>query len=582
MSPDPNDFLKAQKSQSGRYITVSIGAAYLSGLLIIVQAWLLAVVIDGLIFQEQNIQEFKPVLGLLVLIFLVRFIFLSISDRTGFLGAQRVKAELRKALYDRLQKLGPIFITAQGSGALLNSLSEGIESIEGYYAQFLPSKTLMAILPLSVLAVVAPFDWVSGLVLLVTAPLIPLFMIIIGKGAESLNQKQWKKLARMSNHFLDVIQGMTTLKMFNAARREGEMISKISEEYRRDTMSVLRLAFLSSVTLEFFSTVAIAMVAVLIGFRLMWGDIEFFYGFFILLLAPEFYLPLRKMGAAYHSKMEAVGAVDKMIEVMNAPLPKAGAAKLPLLDKVEISFKDVCFSYDQELKAVEGISFDLNAGQKYALIGPSGSGKSTIFSLLLGFVSPQEGEVLISGQSLSDIDISTWRNQISWIPQSSTLFAGSVLDNIRLGKQGASDGEIMALCSELGIDEFISALPNGYQTLVGENGYGLSGGEIQRISIARAYLRDAPFILMDEPTASLDKHTEEVLQHAMASLSKNKTVLTIAHRLHTIRQADQILYMKGGRIIERGMHAELYDSSADYARLIDNDLPYVANSEGGA
>lgn len=582
MSPDPNDFLKAQKSQSGRYITVSIGAAYLSGLLIIVQAWLLAVVIDGLIFQEQNIQEFKPVLGLLVLIFLVRFIFLSISDRTGFLGAQRVKAELRKALYDRLQKLGPIFITAQGSGALLNSLSEGIESIEGYYAQFLPSKTLMAILPLSVLAVVAPFDWVSGLVLLVTAPLIPLFMIIIGKGAESLNQKQWKKLARMSNHFLDVIQGMTTLKMFNAARREGEMISKISEEYRRDTMSVLRLAFLSSVTLEFFSTVAIAMVAVLIGFRLMWGDIEFFYGFFILLLAPEFYLPLRKMGAAYHSKMEAVGAVDKMIEVMNAPLPKAGAAKLPLLDKVEISFKEVCFSYDQELKAVEGISFDLNAGQKYALIGPSGSGKSTIFSLLLGFVSPQEGEVLISGQSLSDIDISTWRNQISWIPQSSTLFAGSVLDNIRLGKQGASDGEIMALCSELGIDEFISALPNGYQTLVGENGYGLSGGEIQRISIARAYLRDAPFILMDEPTASLDKHTEEVLQHAMASLSKNKTVLTIAHRLHTIRQADQILYMKGGRIIERGTHAQLYDSSADYARLIDNDLPYVANSEGGA
>ena len=557
-----------------------MAAAYLNGLLLVAQAWALAHIVNAVIFENADIWGMRLYLEGLVFVFMLRFLSMAASERLAFLGAQQVQLGLRAWLQERLRALGPAFIAKQGSGAILNMLTEGIEKIEAYYAQFLPAKTLMALLPLSILLVVAPLDWISGLVLVVTAPLIPLFMVLIGKGAESLNQKQWRKLARMSNHFLDVVQGITTLKIFNAARREGEMISKISEEYRRDTMVVLRLAFLSSVTLEFFSTVSIALVAVFIGFRLMWGSIEFFPGFFILLLVPEFYLPLRKMGAAYHARMEAIGAVDKMVEVMTAPVPGFDGRAEPH-DSV-ISFRDVSFSYEEGRQVLDGVSFDIKPGQHVALIGPSGAGKTTIFSLLLGFVAPESGEIFVGGQNLADLDIEKWRSNISWVPQNPTLFYGSVLENIRMGVPDASQKTVQKLCKELGIDEFIQGLPYGYDAQIGENGYGLSGGQIQRIAIARAFLRDASLVLMDEPTASLDMETEKVLQRAMQDLSGGRSVLTIAHRLHTIRSADLIIFIEGGRIVARGTHEQLYKENEAYKRLIDYDLPYTEGKEVAA
>jgi len=572
---EPEDFLKKRKGLSRNYLKAAVFAAYFNGLLLIAQAWMLAHVLNALIFENADIRDMGLFMSALILVFAARFGFMSASDRMAFLGAQQVKKSLRSSLQERLRALGPVFITRHGSGALLNMLTEGIEKIEAYYAQFIPAKTMMTLLPLSILAVVAPLDWVSGLVLVLTAPLIPVFMILIGKGAEAKNQRQWRKLARMSNHFLDVVQGITTLKIFNAAQREGEMISKVSEEYRRDTMGVLWLAFLSSVTLEFFSCVSIALIAVFIGFRLMWGDMVFFPGFFILLLAPEFYLPLRKMGAAYHVRMEAMGAVDKMIEIMGTPVPVFDGTML-LGDEaaVSVSFKDVGFTYEEGRRALKDVSFDLEPGKHIALIGPSGAGKSTIFSLLLGFTQPKSGEICINGQSLSDLDINDWRSQVSWIPQNPTLFDGTVLENIRIGAPDATQWSVGKLCKKLGIDEFIQKLPYGYDAQVGENGYGLSGGQIQRIAIARAFLRDAPFVLMDEPTASLDMETEAVLQRAMKELCCGKSVLTIAHRLRTVMAADEIIYMSAGQVIARGTHSELYKNNADYARLIDYDLPY--------
>jgi ATP-binding cassette subfamily C protein CydD len=570
------EFLKKRKGLSGRYLTASVLTAYSNGLLLIAQCWMLAHIINSLIFEHIDIRDMGLYIGALVLVFVLRFGFLVTSEWAAFLGAQQVKRALRASLQERLRILGPVFVTKQGSGALLNTLTEGIEKIEAYYAQFIPAKMMMTLLPLSVLVVVAPLDWLSGLVLVVTAPLIPIFMILIGKGAEAMNQRQWRKLARMSNHFLDVVQGMTTLKIFNAAQREGEMISKISEEYRRDTMSVLRLAFLSSVMLEFFSTVSIALVAVLIGFRLMWGSMEFFPGLFVLLLAPEFYLPLRKMGAAYHARMEAIGAVDKMIEIMQAAVPAlCGKQTVSVGDKgIGVCFKSVGHSYDEGREALGNVNFDIKSGQHVALIGASGAGKSTIFSLLLGFIAPERGQVLVNGHDLSDLDIAVWRSQISWVPQNATLFYGSVLDNIRLGASSAGRADVEHLCSKLGVDAFIRGLPQGYDTHVGEKGYGLSGGQIQRIAIARAFFRDAPLVLMDEPTASLDMETEEVLQRAMGELCCGKTVLTIAHRLHTVRSADEILYMCDGQIAASGTHDQLYTNNAEYARLINSDLPY--------
>ncbi len=574
MEENSEKFLKSHKGLSVRYLKAAVLAAYFNGLFLIAQAWMLAHVLNALIFEGADIRDMGLYIGLIFLVFILRFGFMSVVDRMAFLGAQQVKKGLRASLKDKLRALGPLFVTRQGSGALLNMLTEGIEKIEAYYAQFLPAKMMMTLLPLSILVVVAPLDWLSGLVLVLTAPLIPVFMILIGKGAEAKNQRQWRKLARMSNHFLDVVQGMTTLKIFNAAQREGKMISKISEEYRRDTMGVLRLAFLSSVVLEFFSTVSIALVAVFIGFRLMWGDMDFFPGFFVLLLAPEFYLPLRKMGAAYHARMEAMGAVDKMTEIMGAPVPALGGAQAVSLDGkgINVSFKDVGFSYDEGRQALEKFSFDIAPGKHVALIGPSGAGKSTIFSLLLGFIAPESGEILINGKVLSDLDMSAWRSRVSWIPQNATLFYGTVLENLRLGAPDASQKTVYNLCKKLGINEFIQKLPYGYDAQVGENGYGLSGGQIQRIAIARAFLRDVPLVLMDEPTASLDMETERVLQQAMKELCCGKSVLTIAHRLHTVRMADEIIYMREGKIAARGTHDQLYENNTDYARLIDYDL----------
>ena len=575
---EPEKFLKSQKNLSGRWLKGAVASAYLNGLLLIAQGWVLARIVTAVIFENADIWDMRRSLAALCLIFVLRFVFMTLADRMAFLGAQQVKLALRGALQARLRALGPVFITRQGSGALLNALTEGIEKIEAYYATFLPAKATMAMLPLSILAGVMPLDWVSGLVMVLTAPLIPLFMVLIGKGAESLNQKQWRKLARMSNHFLDVVQGITTLKIFNAAQREGAMISKISEEYRRDTMAVLRLAFLSSVTLEFFSTVSIALVAVFIGFRLMWGDMTFFPGFYVLLLAPEFYLPLRKMGAAYHARMEAIGAVDKMIEIMGAPVPaffgerSVGAGQ----SAGAVSFKDVDFSYEEGRAALSGLSFDLEPGRHVALIGPSGGGKSTVFSLLLGFIAPSLGCVLVNGQDIAEMDIAAWRRQISWVPQTPTLFYGTVLENICLGAPEASREEAAALCEKLEMDAFIRALPQGYDTKVGEKGYGLSGGQIRRIAIARAFLRKSSLVMMDEPTASLDMETEAVLQQAMRELCAGKTVLSIAHRLHTVRDANEIVYLADGRIAARGAHEALYKESKTYARLIDYDLPYSA------
>lgn len=564
-------FLKSYKNKTAPHLYLSIAASLANGALLIVQAWLLALIVDGVLFKGHVLADLFSLLAGLVATLAGRAVMTALAGRLSFRAAATVRHELRLTLHEHVQNLGPLAVTREGSGALVTMLGEGIEALEAYYARYLPAMALVVMIPLAILVFVFPHDWLSGVVMIVTAPLVPAFMILIGKGAEALNQKQWRKLARMSGHFLDVIQGLTTLKLFGASRREAAYIERIADDYRRDTMKVLRIAFLSSFMLEFLATVSIAVVAVLIGFRLMWGDMDFLSGFFVLLLAPEFYLPLRNMGAAYHARMEAIGAAEKMVTVMARPLPPAldelqkinGAAPL------SIEFRDVYVAYEEGRPALNGVSFTVAAGQKIALVGPTGAGKSTVMALLLGFIRPDSGQILINGTDLAALDIEAWRALVAWVPQNPHLFYGSVRDNIKLGAPGADDQAVQEAASQCYAADFIAALPDGYDTMIGERGYGLSGGQIQRLALARALLRDAPLMLLDEPSAALDRKTEAALQDSFAQGVKNKTVLTIAHRLHTIKEADEIIVLDQGQIVQQGNHKALADDKAGlYARLL--------------
>ena len=407
-------FLQSEKQHAGRYLSLAVGIGTLAGFLLILQAWCLALIVDGVIFANPGLQPLMPWFWALLGLFLIRALLAWSAEQVAFEAAVRVKLALRDQLYRHIQRLGPAYLSDQRSGDLTNSLSDGIEALEAYYARYLPAVSLMALVPLSILVFVFPLDWISALVMLGTAPLIPLFMLLIGKGAERRNQKQWHRLARMSGHFLDVIQGFTSLKLFNASRREAEVIARISDDYRRSTLSVLRIAFLSSFALEFFSTLSIAMVAVLIGFRLYWGEMDFFHGFFVLLLAPEFYLPLRNMGSHYHARMEAIGAAQRMVEILETPIhvPTQKQRRVSRTPN-EIALERVSFTYPDGRCGVEDLSFRVQAGETLALVGPSGAGKSTTLNLLLGFLQPQAGVIRIDGTPMAELDPDDWRRRIA-------------------------------------------------------------------------------------------------------------------------------------------------------------------------
>jgi ATP-binding cassette subfamily C protein CydD len=573
--------LDAQKPLASRWLRLSVGLGLGNGVLLIAQAWLLAQVIDAVVFAAATLDAVQPWLWPLLGLFGVRAFVAWASEQSAFRAAAQVKVTLRDRLYRHIQAAGPAWMAGQRSGAIAEDLTRGIESIEAYYARYLPAMSLTALIPLAILIVVLPLDWLSALIMLVTAPLIPVFMILIGSGVERLNQQLWKELARMGAHFLDVIQGITTLKLFNASRREAEVIARISDDYRTSTMRVLRVAFLTSAVLELFATLGIAIIAVFIGFRLYQielpipdliapPEISFVSGFFILLLAPEFYLPLRNLGTHYHGRMEAVAAAERLVDVFDTEVPARTTPATPLQTEgpLRVRFDDVHFSYEAGRPALDGASFEIGPGQRIALVGPSGAGKSTVASLLLGFIRPQQGRILIDDQDLNTLALDDWRARLAWLPQQPRLFQGSIADNIRLGAPAASDEQVREAAARAHAAEFIDRLPRGYQTAVGERGVGLSGGQIQRVALARAFLRDAKLVILDEATASLDPASEALVQQALDALARERAMLVIAHRLSTVRSADHILVIDTGRIVEAGNHDALIARDGHYRRMV--------------
>jgi ATP-binding cassette subfamily C protein CydD len=557
-----------------RLLMLHLSGAVLSAVLLVLWAIILADSINRLFLQAQRLEQISDLLLVLLILTLLRAALTYFTDLTAHEIAERVKSDLRLRLTTHLLQLGPSYTQNERSGELANTLSQAPEDIAIIFSQYLPALLLATIVPLIILLFVFPIDLLSGIVMLLTAPLIPFFMILIGSIAGHLARRQYAALSLMSAHFLDVLQGLTTLKLFNREGAQTEMIRAVTDRFRRTTLGVVRIAFLSSLALEFLATISIAIIAVEIGIRLLYGFISFERALFVLIIAPEFYMPLRTLGARFHAGTNGAAAAKRVFAILDAqPRVQTSALEAPSLPNHTIRFEAVSYQYG-ERAALHSVSFEIPHGKQTALVGHSGAGKSTVAALLLGFLTPSEGEISVGGVPLDRLPLAWWRDQVTWLPQKPYLFNDSVLENIRHAKPEATQDEIYAAARAAAVHDFILSLPEGYQTRIGERGARLSGGQLQRIALARAFLKNAPVIVLDEATANLDAETEQQINAALKRLCEGRTALIIAHRLGTVAQADQVVVLSGGRVVERGAPQALLQRDGAYRALV------MAASEG--
>ncbi len=550
----------------------------LTAVCIITQASFIAQIINNVFLLKQSLPQLQTALFILLGILVLRAILVFSGETITNAVSCIVKSDLRNRLFTHLFRLGPLYTKGERSGEIVNTTANGIEALDAYFIQFFPQVTATLIIPTVVLIAVFRIDVLSGIVLLVTWPILPFFMALIGIQANAMTKKRWQVLSLLSAHFLDVLQGLTTLKLFGRTTLQEETIRRVSDRYGEITMKVLRVAFLSSFVMEMGATLSTGIVAVEIGLRLLYGGIAFEPAFFILLLAPEFYLPLRSLGTQFHASMESSASAERIFTILEMPVQEVQASSTSTqTERVvhsSLAFHDVHYSYPSsedeqtQKEALQGVSFEVLPGQKVALVGASGAGKTTIASLLLRFMESTQGEITLNGRSIQQMTAQAWRQFVAWQPQNPYVFNTTVAENIRMGRADASLEEVIQAARAADVHEFIETLPHGYDTVIGERGARLSGGQVQRLSLARAFLKNAPILLLDEATSTLDGESEERVFRTIDARMKERIVLVIAHRLNTIKNADTIIVIQDGRVLASGTHQNLLQTSPVYQNLV--------------
>ncbi|MEU9990594.1 thiol reductant ABC exporter subunit CydD [Streptomyces sp. NPDC048045] len=529
------------------FLVAVVGLGAVGAGLVIAQAMLIAEVVVGAFQHGQSVAELRTPILLLAAVAAGRSVVAWLTELAAHRASAAVKSELRGRLLERAAHLGPGWLSGQRTGSLVTLATRGADALDDYFSRYLPQLGLAVVVPAAVLARIVTEDWVSAAIIVGTLPLIPLFMMLIGWATQSRMDRQWRLLSRLSGHFLDVVAGLPTLKVFGRAKAQADSIRRITGEYRQATLRTLRIAFLSSFALELLATLSVALVAVTIGMRLVHGDMDLYIGLVILVLAPEAYLPLRQVGAQYHAAAEGLAAAEEIFAVLETPVPAPGTAEVPA---GPVTFDGVTVRYPgRSADAVTDASFTVQPGETVALVGESGAGKSTLLNVLLGFVRPAEGRVCVGGVDLAEADLEQWRSRIAWVPQRPHLYAGTIAENVRLARPDADDAAVREALRDAGALEFVDALPEGADTVLGEDGAGLSAGQRQRLALARAFLADRPVLLLDEPTAALDGATEAEVVAAVRRLAAGRTVLLVVHRPALLDVADRVVRLEGAQAL---------------------------------
>ena len=559
-------WLRQQRHHGARNLRAASLLGFAGALVIIAQAWLLASLLQELIIAQQPRTALLPDFALLLLCFVLRAALHYAREMAGHRAGMAIRRALRQQVLDRLDELGPAWIQGKPAGSWTTLLLEQIEEMQEYYARYLPQMLLAVFIPVAILIAIFPINWMAGLILLATAPLIPLFMAMVGMGAADANRRNFLALARLSGDFFDRLRGRETLRLFHRAAAEQQAIAASTSDFRQRTMEVLRLAFLSSAVLEFFASLAIAVVAVYFGFSYL-GELNFghysigvtlFAGFLALILAPEFFQPLRDLGTFYHAKAQAIGgadALDTFLRESPQPQPEQASTAIPLNAPLTIQAVDLVVMTANGIALSQPLNFTLAAGIRVALVGQSGAGKTALMNVLLGFM-PYEGSLRINGLELRDISRKSWQQQLAWVGQNPHLPAATLRENILLNNC-VDEATLNSALERAGINEFLSRLPQGLDTPLGDGGIGLSVGQAQRIAVARALLKPAHLLLLDEPASGLDSHSEQHVMHALHHAATQQTTLMITHQLSELANWDEVWVMQAGELVQQGHWQQL-------------------------
>ncbi len=518
-----------------RYLGACGLLALASAVAIVAQAALLGRIVSGAFLGHEGLDTLARPLAALAAVSVARGLFGWAFESAGAVTAATTLATLRARVLAHLVRARPGGLVELQAGEVAGAVLDGADSLEPYFAHFLPQLALAVVVPPVLLVWVAWHDVTSAIVLACTVPLIPIFGILIGKATEHATMRRWRALSTLSVHFVDVVRGLPTLRAYRRGAAQTEAIATYTDDYRRTTMSTLRIAFLSAFALELVASLGTALVAVELGIRLVHGTVGLAPAFAILVLAPELYAPLRAASAQFHASADGIAAAGRLFELIDLEAPEAGAGAAP--EPGVLRLERVSVSYPERGRVLDAVDLELQPGERVAVVGPSGAGKSTLLALLLRFVGAEGGHVTVAGIDLAAVDPAAWRRRIAWVPQRPLLEPGSVAAAVRLGVPAAADSEVAAALTAAGLAVRLDA-----DVLT------LSAGEQRRVAFARALLRAAPLVLLDEPTAHLDARSAETIVDVLEALPRSRTVLVATHDLRVLRAADRVLELRGGRL----------------------------------